>query len=489
MVIYQAAFSRNLYVKIRARTCLQYFPFSTKTRASFQRLASPSFRNDFSHHDPHVARLNHGSFGATPTPVIKAEENFRSRWRANPDAFYFGQVLDQELLRAAKQVQLFLSGDHLQISSKNNINAREGKELGELSVALVENATVAVASIARRWASQMQNKNYTQETTNNKIMCLDVAYKAVEIALRQICGHDNVEVAHITQFEDAMALPSHYSSNSSFTRPQLTDDDILKRLEVELYRTKPSYVMLEHVSSQPAIRFPLNQMVQLCKEHNVKEIAVDGAHAIGMVDINIKEIDADFYFTNLHKWAFAAGPTCALHMRSTHITGQKNDLLQTPHAIPSWRSGEGIISESQWTGTRDYAATASIPEALKYLQQWRSADGYQVQYFNKKGCHEALQELREAWNVNDPNDPAVADLDYFHESMGMIRLPPQLKIGDAKPGQPSGGVRKILREKYGIEAALGDFGKAGGFIRLSHAVYNTDEDIRRLRNAVFELSR
>ena len=30
---------------------------------------------------------------------------------------------------------------------------------------------------------------------------------------------------------------------------------------------------------------------------------------------------------------------------------------------------------------------------------------------------------------------------------------------------------------------------AGGFLRLSHAVYNTDEDFERLRDAVSELAR
>ena len=58
------------------------------------------------------------------------------------------------------------------------------------------------------------------------------------------------------------------------------------------------------------------KMVDLCRSHpcQVREIAVDAAHAIGMVDVNVQEINADFYFTNCHKWAFAAGPVCAVHI-------------------------------------------------------------------------------------------------------------------------------------------------------------------------------
>ena len=146
--------------------------------------------------------------------------------------------------------------------------------------------------------------------------------------------------------------------------------------------------------------------------------------------------------------------------------------------------------ESNWTGTRDYAATASLPAAINYLNDWRSLDGLTCMEFNRIGYQMAANELREAWRVNDPYDPAISELDPLTNdlTMGMVRLPPQLHVGDAKPGQPSDGLRQILRDQYGIEAAIGQFGTAGGFIRLSHAVYTTDEDIRRLRDAIYELS-
>ena len=56
------------------------------------------------------------------------------------------------------------------------------------------------------------------------------------------------------------------------------------------------------------------------------------------------------------------------------------------------------------------------------------------------------------------------------------------------PGMPSSGVRSALRDRYGIEAALGNFGDSGNFIRLSHAVYSTTADFERLRDAVLELT-
>ena len=66
------------------------------------------------------------------------------------------------------------------------------------------------------------------------------------------------------------------------------------------------------------------------------------------------------------------------------------------------------------------------------------------------------------------------------------QLPPRLVVADV-PGMPTAGVRSTLRDRFGVEAALGNFGERGNFIRLSHAVYNAPADFERLRDAVLEL--
>ena len=56
-------------------------------------------------------------------------------------------------------------------------------------------------------------------------------------------------------------------------------------------------------------------------------------------------------------------------------------------------------------------------------------------------------------------------------------MPPSLDLSNDRPGQPSAGVRQTLRDEFGIEAAVGGFGDHGGFLRLSHAVYNEDGEL------------
>ena len=50
----------------------------------------------------------------------------------------------------------------------------------------------------------------------------------------------------------------------------------------------------DHITSQSAIRMPLEKLIPLCKEYGVMTL-IDGAHAPGQIPLNLKELDADFY--------------------------------------------------------------------------------------------------------------------------------------------------------------------------------------------------
>lgn len=72
----------------------------------------------------------------------------------------------------------------------------------------------------------------------------------------------------------------------------------------------------------------------------------------------------------------------------------------------------------------------------------------------------------------------------------MVKLPRQLRVTDT-PGAKTAngsGVRDQLRSRFGVEAAIAQFPKAGGaWIRLSYAVYNTQDDIDRLLHGVLQI--
>jgi len=63
-------------------------------------------------------------------------------------------------------------------------------------------------------------------------------------------------------------------------------------------------VILDHVTSPTAVVFPVRELTSLCHEAGAK-VMIDGAHAPGMLALDIPAIDADWYVGNCHKWLMA----------------------------------------------------------------------------------------------------------------------------------------------------------------------------------------
>ena len=356
-------------------------------------------------------------------PVVRAAQAARDEWAAQPDELYFTGALASRIARSEEMA---------------------AKALGVKEVALVDNSTVATAIVAKRWAGK-------------KVLALSVAYGA---CLRSLETATDVVVAEVPF-------------------PGTTHSKVLEKLETALKKHKPECAFLDQVSSQPAIELPLREMVTLCRQYNVREVAVDAAHAWGCVtDLTIADLDVDVWFTNAHKWLFAPPTVTVLWSR-----------VPLNHVVPSWGSGS-LTVQSRWTGTRDYSAYIALQAAIDYSNRWRSIDDLCHREYNRRGLRDALTTLRSAWQV----PPAYND-DECASVMGMLPLPPGLDVSNDVPGVPATqpSLRSRLRSQYGVEAAVGAFpvddGSYQGFLRFSHAVYVSDDDVFRLRDAVLDILR
>ena len=180
------------------------------------------------------------------------------------------------------------------------------------------------------------------------------------------------------------------------------------------------------------------------------------------------------------------------------VYAREDMMRSTIHPIVSWSHGMGLKKESLFIGTRDYSALLSSAAAIRYLQG--PAKGIETR--NRDSVLRHSKMLREAWgkhaffSLSLPlsltriiviTGTEKAQPDESVCGVTMVQLPHDLVVNDI-PGTPEAGVRDLLRDTYGVEAALGNFKEQGNYVRLSCcSAYNTDRDYEKLRDAILDI--
>ncbi|KAJ0524486.1 putative isopenicillin-N epimerase [Helianthus annuus] len=219
------------------------------------------------------------------------------------------------------------------------------------------------------------------------------------------------------------------------------------------------------------------ELVQMCRDEGVDCIFVDAAHAIGSIEVDVQDIGADFYTSNLHKWMFCPPSVAFLHCRNP-------EMSNLHHPVVSHEYGNGIAIESSWVGTRDYSAQLVVPDALEFVNRFENGiDG--IRKWNHEKVGEMAEMLVEAWgtNLGTPLDMCA--------SMAMVGLPVCLGIGSESDALK---LRKHLRDCFMVEVPIyyrqpvdGEVDPVTGYARISHQIYNTVDDYYRFRDAVCSL--
>jgi isopenicillin-N epimerase len=61
------------------------------------------------------------------------------------------------------------------------------------------------------------------------------------------------------------------------------------------------FAVIDHVPSRSGLIFPIKELVSELTSLNIDTL-VDGAHAPGMIPLDITDIKAAYYVANCHKW-------------------------------------------------------------------------------------------------------------------------------------------------------------------------------------------
>jgi isopenicillin-N epimerase len=262
--------------------------------------------------EPTVAHLNHGSFGAVPTPVLEEQQSWRDRMESNPVRF-FVREMPTALAAARGEIAAFLG-------------AAEG------SLAFVPNATTGASTVLAVFPLER----------DDAVLVTDHSYGAVRIAAHRFAADRGARV-------DTVHVPLTASDGEAV-------DAVLGAIHE---RTR--LVVLDHVTSPTARRLPLAELVPAVQERGAA-VLVDGAHSPGMLGVDLEALGADFFVGNLHKWCCAARGSALLHA-AARWRGSLRPL------VASWGEAEGFPLAFDDTGTDDPTPWLSAPLAVRVLER------------------------------------------------------------------------------------------------------------------------
>ena len=374
--------------------------------------------------DPSVTYLNHGTVGVVPRRVLAAQQAIRDQIERQPARFLLRELADtgEVTMRMPPRMRTAAAA----------VAAYVGAEPADL--AFVDNATTGCNAVLRSFPFGM----------GDEILVTDHGYGAVTNAARYAAEQNGATLKVIE-------LPF----------PATTPTAVVKTIESAIgKRTK--LIVVDHVCSGSALVLPVTEIAARCRARGVATL-VDGAHAPGMLPLDLPSLDVDFYVANLHKWAMAP--------RSCGILWAAPERQAKLHpTVISWGYGRGMSAEFDLVGTRDPSAWLAAPEGIEFLH---SLGEDAMRTWNHALVWEAAQSLTRHWGTKIP----APEMMYGN----MVTVPLPERFGDTQVRAE--GLKSALLYEEGIETQIHAF-KGTIWLRLAAQVYNESSDYERLREAL-----
>ena len=261
--------------------------------------------------------LNHGSFGSCPKPVLAYQQELRDRLERQPVRFF---VHDLESL-----------WDEARTCLANFLNANpEG-------LTFVSNATHGVNTVLRSLSFEK----------GDELLVTDHEYSACRNALDYVA-------------EQTGAIVTVARIHLPVKQPEEIVASILEKVSS---RTK--LLLIDHVSSPTAVVFPLESIVKEMRSRGI-ETLVDGAHAPGMLPLDLENLGAEYYTGNCHKWLCAPKGAAFLFVRP-ECQPRIRPLAISHGANATRKDRSPFHLEFSWTGTSDPTACLSVPRAIEWV--------------------------------------------------------------------------------------------------------------------------
>ena len=388
---------------------------------------------DYSHLfliEPGFTALNHGSFGSCPAEIIN---------------YQFGLVRKMESLttRFFTRIVKDLNAESMETLSRF-INAPSADMI------FIRNATTAANAVINSMPFQI----------GDEIVTTNLIYGSCRNAL-----------------DYAAKTKGAVIKKAQIPFPVKSENEIAESI-LGLVTKKTKLIFIDHVTSETALILPVKK---ICDEANRLgiDVFIDGAHAPGMLPLDISAIDPAYYTGNCHKWICAPKGTAFLYVRP-----EKQESVIPPIISNYFCQGETpntrFHSSFDWSGTMDYTNYACVGKTIEHLEN-KVAGGWN--YIMKRN-HELAVTGRNIIAKELQLDQYLPD-----ELIGSMAT---IKLNSTAVIDPKTGIDLIqleLLDKYSIETVITTlYPTKQRILRISAALYNNENDYEKLAGALKKIA-
>lgn len=239
------------------------------------------------------------------------------------------------------------------------------------------------------------------------------------------------------------------------------DEEIVSLYEKQITK-KTKLIMVSHMVNITGQILPVKKICEMAHSYNI-DVLVDGAHCVGHIDVNIKDLDCDYYGSSLHKWLSAPLGTGLLFVKKNKIS--KIEPLFAGHI----HERDSVLRLNH-IGTNPVHSDLAINDAIDYLESIGS---------EKK--ENRLRYIQRYWSdkLRNKKNIIINTPEEISRSCGIANI----GVRNLKPSNLS----EILFKKYGIFTVPIDYANVVG-CRITPNIYTNEEELNYFVESILKIA-